>query len=203
MRVSTISLIAAAAASMPAAALFAADTPAPKAAPAAAIVPNADSARAARNAEAIERFYPAESLRRGEEGSTKVRVTLDDKGLIQSCAVTGTSGYARLDAATCEVMVATARFRPVREGDERVASVHEGSLAWVLPARARLAAPPPVTAAAAPAANEELICRRVLKAGSMTIKTKMCLSKADWDRQIDNAQAITREMQTPRGVLPM
>ncbi len=201
MRVRTIALIAAAATAVPAAALFAADTP--QTAPAAAIEPKAESLRAARNAEAIERFYPAESLRRGEEGSVKFRVTLDDKGLIQSCAVIETSGYARLDAATCEVMVATARFRPVREGDERVASVHEGSLAWVLPARARLAAPPPVTAAAAPPANEELICRRVLKAGSMTIKTKMCLSKADWDRQIDNAQAITREMQTPRGVLPM
>ncbi len=200
MRVRTI--VAVAAISVPAA-LFAADTPRPQATPTASVAPNAESQRAARNAEAIERFYPAESLRRGEEGSVKFRVTLNDKGLIQSCAVIETSGYARLDAATCEVMVATARFRPVREGDERIASVHEGSLAWVLPARLRLAAPPPVTAAAAPAANEELVCRRVLKPGSLNIKTKMCLSKADWERQIENAQAVTREMQTPRGVLPM
>lgn len=59
--------------------------------------------------------YPAESLRKGEQGTVRVRLDVTPEGRAGACTVTASSGYANLDAATCRVLVARSRFSPARD----------------------------------------------------------------------------------------
>ena len=124
---------------------------------------------------------------------------------LTSCAVTKSSGFPRLDTATCDMIVATARFRRSPD-DQRQRTTHDGSVVWKLP-EGLVKAVPPTPAPEAPAASAEaladaaLICRRTNKLGSLYIKTKLCLTKEDWERARENARNETKDMQTPKGKL--
>ena len=56
--------------------------------------------------------YPAGSLERGEEGTVGFVAAVERSGDLKSCRVTKTSGYALLDRATCDMLIANARFTP-------------------------------------------------------------------------------------------
>src|SRR5690349_10279574 len=60
---------------------------------------------AATPAEVMQSNYPRESLALGEQGAVNFSVELDEHARIESCVVTKSSGYARLDAATCDLIV--------------------------------------------------------------------------------------------------
>jgi TonB family protein len=171
--------------------------------PAVAAAETADrrALREAANQRVLHANYPRASLKAGEEGDVAFRVELEQGGSLHSCVVTRSSGYLRLDAATCELIVATARFKPVRDARGRVVpSVHEGSLAWRLPPGHAPAAPLPRNAAlvsAAELADGKLICRRMPKAGSIYLKQKLCLTADDWVRARANAERETLRLQNP------
>jgi len=128
--------------------------------------------------------YPQESLARGEQGTVQFAVDLDADARIESCVVTKSSGYARLDSATCDLIVLHANFAPAEaEGGKRVATTRTGHVAWKLPP-AYLAnasrAPAPVQISAAELEKNRLFCRRMKAAGSF-IKTKThCLTRGEW-----------------------
>lgn len=153
----------------------------------------ADTQREERNSEIVRYYYPAKSLKLGEEGDVHFLVELNRDGKLHSCAITKSSGYPRLDQATCDMIVATAYFRGAERDGVRQISSHEGTVAWRLPAEyARREAPKP---AAVTADIDPIICRRTLKLGSLYIKQKLCLTKSDWKFADDLAKQEVLRLQ--------
>jgi protein TonB len=78
--------------------------------------------------------YPAEAIRREEQGVTRFRLTVSPDGRVSDCAVTGSSGSSALDAATCRLMKSRARFSPARDSDGKpTADTVANAIKWVLP----------------------------------------------------------------------
>ena len=86
-------------------------------------------------AEAGQAFvnYPQESLAAGEQGAVRYRVKIGSNGRPKECEVTQSSGYERLDMATCRMLMNRARFTPVRDGRGKARrSVYNGRVVWRL-----------------------------------------------------------------------
>lgn len=78
--------------------------------------------------------YPAPSIRAEEEGRTEVRLFVSTAGRVQRCAVLVSSGFERLDAATCRVLTERARFTPARnERGRRAVGMVTAGITWRLP----------------------------------------------------------------------
>lgn len=146
-----------------------------------------DSRPPTREIGLIRDYYPAASLKAGEQGTVGFEVGLNRDGKIESCVVTSSSGFPRLDAATCDMIVRTARFRPSeKRGSARIPRQNY-FIEWTLPAgRANVAEPQVETVGyLARLKEEEIVCRRAYKSGSIVIKTKVCLNRKQWDRTVD------------------
>jgi TonB family protein len=94
--------------------------------------------------------YPVAAIRAGEHGTVSFRLSVGADGRVYGCVVTGSSGSAVLDSATCRLMTSRARFTPA--GDKRGrprADDFEGRIIWQLPAPrwTRIALPPRPAAA--------------------------------------------------------
>jgi TonB family protein len=61
--------------------------------------------------------YPAVALRGDDSGMVALVILIDEAGKVVSCQVTATSGAASLDAQSCAVMGARARFDPALGAD--------------------------------------------------------------------------------------
>ncbi|MFN3389525.1 MAG: energy transducer TonB [Allosphingosinicella sp.] len=85
-----------------------------------------------REAEANRAFveYPKESLQRGEQGAVGYRVKIDRRGNPLSCEITQSSGFERLDLATCAMLMERARFTPKREGTRAERQTYDGRVVW-------------------------------------------------------------------------
>ena len=95
------------------------------AAPAAAPDARQAEANAALNA------YPKESLANGEQGIVYYHVKIDSRGHPTDCEVTQSSGYQRLDLATCSMLMDRAQFTPGRDGRGRATrSTYDGKVIW-------------------------------------------------------------------------
>lgn len=80
-----------------------------------------------------DRDYPSAAIREEREGLTRFRLTIGTDGRVTGCEVTGSSGSADLDAATC-AKTARARFVPALGSDGMpTAGSYAGSVRWVLP----------------------------------------------------------------------
>jgi TonB family protein len=81
-----------------------------------------------RQAEANAAFteYPKASLDNNEQGIVHYRVKIDRKGVPRECEVTQSSGFQRLDLATCELLMSRARFS--RTQGRR--SIYDGKVVW-------------------------------------------------------------------------
>ena len=78
--------------------------------------------------------YPAEAIRRGEEGLVEFELDVSPQGQVAHCSVTRSSGSLLLDDTTCRLLTARARFRPGRSADGRpTADRVGGHIRWVLP----------------------------------------------------------------------
>ncbi len=103
----------------------------------AAMAAGASAAAAAatpdRAAEANAAFtsYPKGSLANNEQGIVHYRVKIDRRGVPQQCEVTQSSGFQRLDLATCELLMSRARFTPSRDSRGRAGrSIYDGRVVW-------------------------------------------------------------------------
>src|SRR5829696_6039141 len=74
-----------------------------------------------RQAEANAAFtrYPKGSLANNEQGTVHYRVKIDRRGVASECEVTQSSGFNRLDMATCNLLMSRARFTPSRDSRGR------------------------------------------------------------------------------------
>lgn len=66
--------------------------------------------------------YPDEALRKGEQGTTAVRLAIDRQGKVSDCTVIESSGSSSLDQATCNVLTSRAQFTPARDSRGRPTS---------------------------------------------------------------------------------
>ncbi|HYE29597.1 MAG TPA: energy transducer TonB [Allosphingosinicella sp.] len=86
-----------------------------------------------RQAEANAAFteYPKGSLANNEQGTVHYRVKIDRRGVPNQCEVTRSSGYERLDLATCDLLMSRARFTPSRDSRGRAGrSTYDGRVIW-------------------------------------------------------------------------
>jgi periplasmic protein TonB len=78
--------------------------------------------------------YPKESLKRGEEGKVGFTVDISETGSPLNCRVTLSSGYPRLDAATCDQVEKYMHFKPASDPNGKaIKSEYSGNLKWVIP----------------------------------------------------------------------
>jgi protein TonB len=79
--------------------------------------------------------YPAAALRAEAEGTTRFTLSIGPDGRVSACSVTGGSGNAALDAATCRILRSRARYTPARDQSGNPTSgTDRGSVTWRLPA---------------------------------------------------------------------
>ncbi len=136
--------------------------------------------------------YPPESRRLGEEGSVGLKLVVDGNGKLVSCTVSQTSGYARLDRASCDIMlIHVVRMVPPKAVDgRRGRAVKEAKIDWTLPAGTPRppVAPPRSPDAELASAAETITCTTAQRMGSLNLKQKVCLSAADRQRAQDYAR---------------
>jgi protein TonB len=78
--------------------------------------------------------YPSDAIRREEQGTTRFRLAVGPDGRVSDCMVTGSSGSAALDLATCRLMKSRARFAPARDSTgNAVADAVSSAINWRLP----------------------------------------------------------------------
>jgi protein TonB len=78
--------------------------------------------------------YPSDAIRREEQGATRFRLAVGPDGRVTDCTVTGSSGSAALDMATCRLMKSRARFAPAHDSSgNAVADAVSSSITWRLP----------------------------------------------------------------------
>lgn len=63
--------------------------------------------------------YPAEAKRNGEQGRVSVELIIDKSGVPKACKLVSSSGSAALDATTCDLALANARFIPAKDARGR------------------------------------------------------------------------------------
>lgn len=74
--------------------------------------------------------YPAEALRRGEQGSVRFRAEIGPNGRVSRCSIVESSGSPSLDGATCRAVSKQAR---IDRGDTTVPLVITHRVVWRLP----------------------------------------------------------------------
>jgi periplasmic protein TonB len=76
--------------------------------------------------------YPAMSLRLGEQGTTRIRVSISTRGAITGCRVIDSSGSDRLDNAACSYVQQRWRWKPPMRGGRAVTAETQISVIWSL-----------------------------------------------------------------------
>lgn len=140
--------------------------------------------------------YPPRALAAGEQGSVKFRVEINERGIVQSCKVTGSSGHERLDHETCNLIVERVKFKPVLDG-EGIAreAVHDGVVNWRIPGGSA----PIKLATAGGKAPDKVICKRVEKTGSLVSRSRVCMTAREWSQQADQYQDDYGALQGRQG----
>lgn len=78
--------------------------------------------------------YPAAALRAEEEGTTGFRLLIATNGRVGQCQITASSGSVSLDAATCRILAARARYTPARDSlGNPTTGTDSGRVTWRLP----------------------------------------------------------------------
>jgi TonB family protein len=86
--------------------------------------------------------YPAQALRDEAQGRTGFRLVVGPDGRVTGCTVTSSSGSEHLDAATCRIIRARARYYPARDAKGRpIVGFDSGGVTWRLPEEVEM--PPP------------------------------------------------------------
>lgn len=76
--------------------------------------------------------YPDASRRAEEQGVARVSLTITADGRVGACAVTQSSGFARLDEATCRVIQRRWRYNPATRDGKPVEATVTKAVRWRL-----------------------------------------------------------------------
>jgi len=67
----------------------------------------------------------------GKQGTVNFRLDVDTKGKISKCTVTRSSGYADLDAVTCNAAKKRAKFKPAMDGEgQKQTGIFDSRVTW-------------------------------------------------------------------------
>jgi protein TonB len=78
--------------------------------------------------------YPAEALRREEQGTVAFMLAINRHGRVRRCTIVTGSGSEALDRRTCRILKRRARFEPARDArGGRVADTTTCRIRWELP----------------------------------------------------------------------
>lgn len=82
----------------------------------------------------IQNDYPSSALRREEQGTVTMRITVGSNGRVEACSVTGSSGSSALDQAACRGMQRYARYNPaLNAAGDAISETTSQSIRYVLP----------------------------------------------------------------------
>lgn len=82
----------------------------------------------------IQGDYPSSALRREEQGTVTMRITIGANGRVEACTVTGSSGSSALDDAACRGMQRYARYNPaLNAAGNPISDTTTQSIRYVLP----------------------------------------------------------------------
>ncbi|MEO7410054.1 MAG: TonB family protein [Sphingomicrobium sp.] len=157
------------------------------------------AAREALNAEVLHRYYPAAAIAAGAQGPVRFIVSLDRDGVPTECGVTASSGHASLDTATCDLILLHARFQPNHnETGGKTAMSHKGVINWILPGAPRQAPTATVIATRIDPLDRRK-CKRALKAGSMIVYERICMTVREWETDNAEQRDFWQEQQGKKG----
>jgi protein TonB len=78
--------------------------------------------------------YPAEALRRHEQGTVEVDLLITPQGRVGGCSIVVSSGSPSLDQGTCELLAKRARYHPSTDDQGKPVEGHDhAKIRWVLP----------------------------------------------------------------------
>jgi protein TonB len=78
--------------------------------------------------------YKTSWIRRGFTGTARFTLQIDASGKVSGCTITGSTGHAPLDRATCQLLEARAIFNPAKGSDgTAVAGSYSSSVNWTIP----------------------------------------------------------------------
>lgn len=104
--------------------------PAPPAPPAA--VPPSPATPKGRGNSFSDDDFPDASRRAEEQGVTRVSYVVGTDGKVSSCTVTQSSGFPRLDDATCKIIMRRFRFNPATRDGQPVPETKTQPVRWQL-----------------------------------------------------------------------
>jgi protein TonB len=105
--------------------------PAPPAPPAPAVAPTPATPRGRGNVFSDD-DYPSASRAAEEEGVTRVSYLIGVDGRVTECEVTQSSGFKRLDDATCSIIQRRFRFNPATKDGQPVPERRSQPVRWKL-----------------------------------------------------------------------
>ncbi|TPG18549.1 energy transducer TonB [Sphingomonas koreensis] len=78
--------------------------------------------------------YPADAIRRHEQGRVTYALSIDAAGRVTACTVKTSSGSSTLDEATCAIAMKKAHFTPAHDDKGgAIPSTWSSAVRWVLP----------------------------------------------------------------------
>jgi protein TonB len=104
--------------------------PAPPAPPPAPKGPSSPAQPNVRTLATSQDDYPGASLRAEEQGVTRVEVIVNTEGRVSACQVINSSGFPRLDEATCKIAQRRWRFKPAVQDGQPVDSRYQQNVRW-------------------------------------------------------------------------
>ncbi len=107
--------------------------PPPPPPPPPSVPPKAASPRGNAGSWATNDDYPSGALRREEQGTTGVRLSVGADGRVTGCDVTSSSGSKELDDTTCRLLQRRGRFNAATANGEPVAGSWSTSIRWQIP----------------------------------------------------------------------
>ena len=145
-----------------------------------------------KNGEFIFSQYPPRALAAGEQGAVRFRAEVDAKGNVMGCKVTEGSGFERLDRETCELIIDHATFKPTLDPDGKAReAIHDGVVNWHIPG----AAPATKVAQVGGRSPDEVVCKRQTKTGSLVSHSRLCMTRREWVRYVEQNQDRYGEVQ--------
>ena len=165
----------------------------------AAETPSDRASREARNVDVIQKLYPARARAAGEQGVVGFKLTLDRAGDPTACVVTQSSGHARLDDETCDLLLLHARYQPENDISRSSVITRNGQILWSLPNAAPVPASLPVRLAMADPQDKK-ICKKSLRTGSLASYERTCRTKREWLAESDEMKRVWEENQGKKGM---
>jgi protein TonB len=109
-------------------------TPSPSTRPSPAFDPVAARPRGDPRSWVTEADYRSSWINRGMVGTARFRLQVAAGGRVENCTITGSSGFAELDKATCELVTRRARFDPAKDASGAATpGSYSSSVRWQLP----------------------------------------------------------------------